>query len=73
MIKKIDFIKKSEVKNMSELDRWYLLSLATEMLAAAAVVLFPAGKYLPIKWYQVGRLIKLGKIVIVMILKWAKK
>ena len=73
MIQKKEFIKKAEIDNLSELDRWYLLSLATEMLAAAAVVLFPAGKYLPIKWYQVGRLIKLGKIVVVMILKWVKK
>lgn len=73
MINKKDFLKKAEVGNMSELDRWYLLGLATEMLAAVAVILFPAGKYLPIKWYQVGRLIKIGKIVVVMILKWTKK
>ena len=73
MIKKKEFLKKASIQSMSELDKWYMLQLATEMITAVALILFPAGKYVPIKWYQIGRLVKLGRIVVVMVLKWLKK
>lgn len=73
MIRKEELIKKTSINNMSELDKWYMLQLATEMIVAATTILFPAGKYMPIKWYQITRLVKLGKIVVIMILKWVKK
>jgi len=72
-MKKSEFIKYTSTKGMSKLDKWYLLEITTEMLAAATIVLFPFGKYKPIKWHHIGRLIRLGKILIVMILKWVKK
>jgi len=72
-MKKSEFQKHTSTKGMSKLDKWYLLEITTEMIAAATIVLFPFGKYKPIKWHHIGRLIKLGKILIVMIMKWVKK
>ena len=70
---KKEFVKYTSTERMSKLDKWYLLEITTEMIAAATIVLFPFGKYKPIKWHHIGRLIKLGKILIVMIMKWVRK
>ena len=72
-MKKADFIKHTSTKKMSKLDMLILLELVTMMIKQAQSILFPQGKYKKLKWYHISRLSKLGKILIVFILKWYRR
>jgi hypothetical protein len=72
-MKKSDFIKHTSTKGMSQLDTWLLLDLVTEMIKQVQSILFPNGKYRKLKWYHATRLIKLGRILLIFILKWYRR
>mgnify|MGYP003110113961 CR=1 FL=1 len=58
---------KLAINKMSVLEKETLLILVLNVVLEGITIVFPAGKYVPVRWFSISKWIALGKLMIKVI------